>query len=50
MISRNQVGLPVAVMQAANTADASTTQTAYNEYGQPVQVINPNGHITTVSI
>jgi YD repeat-containing protein len=46
IISRNQVGLPVAVTQAANTADASTTQTAYNDYGQPVQVVNPNNHIT----
>jgi RHS repeat-associated protein len=46
VISRNEVGLPTAVTQAANSAEASTTQTSYNEHGQPTQVINPNHHIT----
>ena len=46
VISRNQVGLPLAVTQAADTPDASTVQTSYNDYGQPVQSVNPNGHVT----
>ena len=46
VISRNEVGLPIAVTQAAGTPEASTVQTSYNEHGQPVQVIDPNGHAT----
>lgn len=46
VINRNEVGLPLSVTQAAGTPDASTVQTTYNDYGQPVQVVNPNGHVT----
>lgn len=45
LISRNEVGLPLAVTQAAGTPDASTVQTSYNERGQPTQTINPKGNI-----
>ena len=46
LISRNQVGLPIAITQAAGTPDASTVQTSYNDYGQPQLSVNPNGNAT----
>jgi RHS repeat-associated protein len=45
-IARNEVGLPIAVTRAAGAPEQSVTQTSYNDYGQPQQVINPNGHVT----
>ncbi len=44
-ISRNQVGLPERVVAGAGTPDESVTETAYNEFGQPAQVINSNGNV-----
>ncbi len=46
LISRNAVGLPIAVTQAAGTPDTATTQTSYNAHGQPTQVVNPKGRVT----
>ncbi|HEX6904369.1 MAG TPA: Ig-like domain-containing protein [Thermoanaerobaculia bacterium] len=45
-ISRDRAGLPERVVVGAGTPDQSVTETAYNEYGQPTQVINPNGNVT----
>ncbi|HKI00989.1 MAG TPA: Ig-like domain-containing protein [Thermoanaerobaculia bacterium] len=44
LVSRNEVGLPIAITQAAGTPDASTVQTSYNERGQPLLSVNPNGN------
>ncbi|HEY9421595.1 MAG TPA: DUF6531 domain-containing protein, partial [Thermoanaerobaculia bacterium] len=46
LISRNEVGLPLAVTQAAGTPDAATVQTSYNDHGQPIRTINPRGNVT----
>jgi YD repeat-containing protein len=46
-IVRNEVGLPTEVTEAFGAPEAGTTKTAYNAYGQPTRVTNPNDHVTT---
>ena len=46
-IARDDVGLPRSVTEALGAAEAGTTTTEYNVYGQPTQVTNPNDHVTT---
>ena len=51
-IARDHGGRPTTVTRAfsidgdAPQTASSTTETAYNDYGQPTQVTNPNGHVT----
>ena len=46
-IVRDAVGLAREVTEAEGAAEAGTTTIAYNAYGQPTSVTNPNGHVTT---
>jgi RHS repeat-associated protein len=45
-IFRSEVGLPMAITEAADTSESASIQTSFNDYGQPTQVINQTGHTT----
>ncbi|MEO8275836.1 MAG: RHS repeat-associated core domain-containing protein [Thermoanaerobaculia bacterium] len=47
LIARGATGLPMAITEAAGTADAGSTAIVYNDFGQPTRVTNPNGNVTT---
>jgi YD repeat-containing protein len=47
-IERDVAGRPLKTTKAAGTVLASETRTTYNKYGQPIEIINPNGHKTTL--
>ena len=39
-------GLPQVVTQAEGAPEESTTRMSYNDHGQPVDLTDPNGHVT----
>jgi RHS repeat-associated protein len=45
-ITRDSVGLPLAITEATGTPEAGTTRFSYNEFGQPISATNPNHHET----
>ncbi len=45
-IERTPSGLPLRITRAQGAPEQSVTQIAYNAFGQPTRVTNPNGHAT----